>query len=77
MTSVCLYASLLLESTREISESRSFVRRISIGDIGVPGDEKTLNDVMRDVASINSFSFVTDSEGFGTLRLVTPVNHRT
>lgn len=69
MTSVCLYASAVLERTREIRERRSFVRRISIGESGTPGRENKLKEESREVASIKSRSLFRRSEGGGTARL--------
>lgn len=69
MTSVCLYASALLERTRETRERRSLVKRISIGEMGIPGRDVTLNEQIREVASMNSRSLIIRSEGLGTVRL--------
>lgn len=69
ITCVCLYASSLLERTRDISERRSLVKRISMGAIATPGDEETLKELIREVASINSFSCAIFGEGLGTSRL--------
>lgn len=63
MTRVCLYASAVLERTREMRERRSFVRRISIGERGMPGRERMLKEDRREVASIKSRSLERRSEG--------------
>jgi hypothetical protein len=69
MTCVCLYASVVLERTRETSDSRSLVRRISMGEIGMPGRDTTLKEQIREVASIKSFSLIIFSDGGGISRL--------
>lgn len=66
---MCLYPSLVLESTRDMRDSRSLVNLISIGAMAIPGPEDTLKELIRDVASMNSFSCVTFSEGRGTPKL--------
>jgi len=70
MTCVCLYASSLLDKTRDMRDNLSFVRRISIGEIGMPGADKTLKEHMREVAFINSISFMMASEDCGTSKLL-------
>jgi len=66
---VCLYASAVLERTREIRERRSSVRRISRGESCTPGRELILNEESLEVASIKSRSLVRGSDGGGTARL--------
>lgn len=40
-----------------------------MGEIGIPEREVTLNEQIREVASINSCSLIIRSEGLGTVRL--------